>query len=326
MTFGFHVVTENFCKLFSVFWKVSVLHGYDCIHCVAKSCTTTAYRWLSLDSHPSLRILWSGVIKSPNSSARGNAPKERLGLPCWTIISATCFLVDVSTYLHILTLAFSITSMHLPFWPRCKLIHIPNSTTIHWRDQSTLDVMLERRMDDYWNIEGNRDMVSPAVYPRLSSHHFDIQSTARKSHCLGYSCRLPALVLNHFNIQSRRGYHYESHGFSCRSPAFVLNFSPLWHAEHCTGNRIVMDSPAVSSRLFSTTLTFRTPQENHIVSVPFETIEKKQKMLFSIFFVISRTPWNNSKLNSRVDDNRKIAETSEKLAKSLSGPLVKLSN
>ena len=43
-----------------------------------------------------------------------------------------------------------------------------------------------------------------------------------------------------------------------------------------------MDSPAVSSRLFSTTLTFRTPQENHIVSVPFETIEK---MLFSIFFV-----------------------------------------
>ena len=35
-----------------------------------------------------------------------------------------------------------------------------------------------------------------------------------------------------------------------------------------------MDSPAVSSRLFSTTLTFRTPQENHIVSVPFDTIEK----------------------------------------------------
>ena len=46
-----------------------------------------------------------------------------------------------------------------------------------------------------------------------------------------------------------------------------------------------MDSPAVSSRLFSTTLTFRTPQENHIVSVPFETIEKNKKMLFSLFFV-----------------------------------------
>ena len=47
-----------------------------------------------------------------------------------------------------------------------------------------------------------------------------------------------------------------------------------------------MDSPAVSSRLFSTTLTFRTPQENHIVSVAFETIEKKKtKCVFSIFCV-----------------------------------------
>ena len=51
-------------------------------------------------------------------------------------------------------------------------------------------------------VNRSRDMVSPAVYPRLSSHHFDIQSTARKSHCHGYSCRLPALVLNHFDTQS----------------------------------------------------------------------------------------------------------------------------
>ena len=42
-------------------------------------------------------------------------------------------------------------------------------------------------------VNRSRDMVTPAVYPRLSSHHFDIQSTARKSHCPGYSCRLPAL-------------------------------------------------------------------------------------------------------------------------------------
>ena len=51
-------------------------------------------------------------------------------------------------------------------------------------------------------VNRSRDMVSPAVYPRLSSHHFDIQSSARKSHCHGYSCRLPALVLNHFDIQA----------------------------------------------------------------------------------------------------------------------------
>ena len=92
-----------------------------------------------------------------------------------------------------------------------------------------------------------------------------------------------------------------------------------------------MDSPAVSSRLFSTTLTFRTPQENHIVSVPFETIEKTKKC-FSLFFVSprhletiqnlipgwttivkflkqvknwkspSRDPWSNCLINSREDD------------------------
>ena len=52
-------------------------------------------------------------------------------------------------------------------------------------------------------VNRSRDMVSPAVYPRLSSHHFD--------------------------IQSRHGLHYESHGYSRRSPALVLvlNFSPL---------------------------------------------------------------------------------------------------
>ena len=43
----------------------------------------------------------------------------------------------------------------------------------------------------------------------------------------GYSCRSPALVSNHFDIQSRRGYRYESHGFSCRLSEFVLSFSPL---------------------------------------------------------------------------------------------------
>ena len=48
--------------------------------------------------------------------------------------------------------------------------------------------------------------------------------------------------------------------------------------------------------------------------------------VFFYILCISRTPWNNSIPNSRVDDNRKIAETSEKLAKSLPGPLVKLSN
>ena len=45
--------------------KVFVLHGYDWIHWVTKSCTTIAYRWLFRDSQFSLRTLWSAVIKSP---------------------------------------------------------------------------------------------------------------------------------------------------------------------------------------------------------------------------------------------------------------------
>ena len=101
----------------------------------------------------------------------------------------------------------------------------------------------------------------------------------------------------HVDIQSKHGYTYEIHSFSL---------------------------PFVRACLeILTTLTFRTPQENHIVSVPFETIEK---CFLKNMFCISRTPENNSKLNSRVDDNRKIDKTSEKLAKSLSGPLVELSN
>ena len=78
MTLGFLFGSKNFCKLLCVSWEVFVLHGYDWIHWVAKSCTTTAYRWLFRDSQPSLRTLWSAVIKSPKFPARGTAPPMRL--------------------------------------------------------------------------------------------------------------------------------------------------------------------------------------------------------------------------------------------------------
>ena len=65
--------SRNFLKLFSVSWEVFVLHGYDWIHWVARSCTTTANRWLFRDSPSSLRTMWSTVIKSPNFSARRRA-------------------------------------------------------------------------------------------------------------------------------------------------------------------------------------------------------------------------------------------------------------
>ena len=111
-----------------------------------------------------------------------------------------------------------------------------------------------------------------------------------------------------------------------------------------------------------TTLTFRALHGNHIVPIPFETIVKKKEKnterrgtqmsrpgmrlppldtqydflpfsflvsLIPTFFSIlctTRKPKHNSIPNSRADDQRRITETSQKLAKSLPGPLVKLSN
>ena len=70
MTLGFPDGSRNFRKLLSVSWEVFVLHGYDCMHWVAKSCTKIAYRWLFPESPPSLKTLWSAVVKSSNFSAR----------------------------------------------------------------------------------------------------------------------------------------------------------------------------------------------------------------------------------------------------------------
>ena len=75
---GFLSGSKNSCKLLCVSCEVFVVHGYDWIHWVAKSCTTTAYRWLFRDSQPSLRTLWSAVIKSPNFSARSTTPPMHL--------------------------------------------------------------------------------------------------------------------------------------------------------------------------------------------------------------------------------------------------------
>ena len=110
-----------------------------------------------------------------------------------------------------------------------------------------------------------------------------------------------------------------------------------------------------------TTLTFIALHGNHIVSIPFETILKKNtgrrgrlrpqmsrpgmrlpprdtqyvfvpfsfliSLIPTFFFILCKTgtPKNNSIPNSRADDQRRITKTSEKLTKSLPGPLVELS-
>ena len=70
--FGFLVGSRNFMRFFCVFWEVLVLHGWDCNHCVAKSCSTTANRWLFRDSPSSLGTLLSAVIKSPKMFRSGH--------------------------------------------------------------------------------------------------------------------------------------------------------------------------------------------------------------------------------------------------------------
>ena len=78
MTLGFLSGSKNFCKLLCVSCEVFVLHGYDWIHSVAKSCTTIAYWWLFRDSQFSLKTLWSAVFKSPKFSAQGTAAPLRI--------------------------------------------------------------------------------------------------------------------------------------------------------------------------------------------------------------------------------------------------------
>ena len=78
MTLGFLLGSKNFCKLLCVPWEVFVLHGYDWIHWVDKSCTTIAYQWLFRDSHPLLTTLFSAVTKSPKFAARCTTPPMRL--------------------------------------------------------------------------------------------------------------------------------------------------------------------------------------------------------------------------------------------------------
>ena len=55
------------------------------------------------------------TIVLPKDDRTSFAQEEQLGLLYWTMILAICVSVDVSKYLDILTLEFSIMSVHLPF-------------------------------------------------------------------------------------------------------------------------------------------------------------------------------------------------------------------
>ena len=55
------------------------------------------------------------IIVLPKDDRTDFVQEERLDLPYWTMMLASCVLVDVSKYLDILTSEFSFTMEHLPF-------------------------------------------------------------------------------------------------------------------------------------------------------------------------------------------------------------------
>ena len=78
MTLGFLFGSKYFFKLFSVSWEVFIFTWVGLDPLRSQVCTTTAYRWLCRDSHPSPRTLWSAVSKSPKISALGTTVPVRL--------------------------------------------------------------------------------------------------------------------------------------------------------------------------------------------------------------------------------------------------------
>ena len=95
MTLGFLSGSKNFCKLLCLSWEVFVLHRYDCIHWVAKSCTTTTYRWLFRDSQHSLRtfVICCNEITKIFCTKYGSANASSARGPC-----DFCPLTDISQF------------------------------------------------------------------------------------------------------------------------------------------------------------------------------------------------------------------------------------
>ena len=62
------------------------------------------------------------IIVLPEGDRTDSAQEEQLGLPYWTMISATCVVVDESKCLDILTLELWAIWGRPPFLPGCMLI------------------------------------------------------------------------------------------------------------------------------------------------------------------------------------------------------------
>ena len=80
-------------------------------------CTKKHFPNLELDPNSVLIELFQiaiPMIVLPEDDHTDFAQEERLDLPSWTMISAICVMAEVSKCLDILTLGFSMKTVHLP--------------------------------------------------------------------------------------------------------------------------------------------------------------------------------------------------------------------
>ena len=131
-------------------------------------------------------------------------------------------------------------------------------------------------MEPLWKVKGLEKQTSWKVM-RFSRENEQKKKVTPTCTLTTWSFQRAAPHTPHSNTTQQ---HSTAHPFT----RACLQFLTTLTCRALYGKCIAMDSPAVYPRLFSTTLTFRTPQENHIVSVPFDTIEKN-KNVFSIFLV-----------------------------------------
>ena len=131
MTFGFPVDSKNFCKLPCVSWEVFVLHGYDCVHCVVKSCTTIAYRWLFRDSHPFTENFVIGCNQiNKNNSVLGTTVPVRFLQEALVILVVRHISQFRSFGKWIKMLCLPDTTFALRFWQR--FMRRTGSVSVFW--------------------------------------------------------------------------------------------------------------------------------------------------------------------------------------------------
>ena len=198
------------------------------IHWVAKSCTTTAYRWLFRDSQLSLKTLWSAVIKSPTFSARGTAPSLRL-LHVALVILVIKELQRVEFWENV-PLEFrrlSINSVKVSVALRKLWSILSFSSKLRWipdfdgSSQDTIQNLKRRRpscVEDWWFFHHQlMTDISMNVFPNESYPHL-------RSHLV-----LPLILQIYRTFSSVWDLQYSQYNSDCLGNSFPwMSLNPSW--------------------------------------------------------------------------------------------------